>query len=376
MARWIVLAGITALLVIGYFATFYEHGQAQWRSVRFVEGELQAKARGVLTRMDAAWAKVKVDGQTAVLTGQAPSEADRDDLELAVRAAAGPGGPWLGGITQVHDGMTIAPKKNPYVWTAERTADGGIKLSGFVPGRRHQQAILAEAQKLFPAGVEDETVVAAGHPTGPWSETAIVSLQQVALLQSGSAQFAGAVVTIRGQARDADAQRSIYAAAQGLARTYEGIADVTLSSTVPLPETPKEEAAQIVPVAPAAQRLAAADCQKILDEVMTNNTIEFASRSAKLRPSSHRLLDRMAQTAVDCGTRYRITGHIDGTSVELGAGDLSQNRAEAVAEYLAAKGVAREQLVTVGADATQPAADNSTVEGQARNRRIEVSVLP
>ena len=48
MARWIVLAGITALLVTGYFATFYEHGQAHWRSVRFVEPELLAYARGAL----------------------------------------------------------------------------------------------------------------------------------------------------------------------------------------------------------------------------------------------------------------------------------------------------------------------------------------
>lgn len=379
MARWIVLAGFTALLVIGYFATFYEHGQAQWRSVRAVEGELQAKARGVLTRMGATWAKVKVDGQAATLTGEAPSEADRDDLELAVRSAAGPGGPWVGGITVVHDAMSVAKPKEPFIWTAERTADGGVKLTGYVPGQRHRRAILAEAHKLFPAGVTDETVVAAGLPTGPWGETAIWSLQQLSLLRSGEAQFKQTVVTIRGQARDAEAQSAIYAAAKALARPYEGVADVTLSAAVALPEAPKEEeevAAPVAPLTPSVQRLAAADCQKVLDQVMANNVILFASGSTTLRPSSHKVLDSMAQTAIDCGTRFRITGHIDGTSRELGSGDLSQNRAEAAAEYLVAKGVARERLVTVGADSTQPDGDNSTIEGQARNRRIEITVLP
>jgi outer membrane protein OmpA-like peptidoglycan-associated protein len=110
---------------------------------------------------------------------------------------------------------------------------------------------------------------------------------------------------------------------------------------------------------------------------MTDNTIEFANGSATLKASSHRLLDRMAQTAIDCGTlRFRITGHTDGTSRELGLGDLSQDRAEAAAEYMTAKGVARERLLTVGAGSSQPAADNSTVAGQARNRRIEITVLP
>jgi outer membrane protein OmpA-like peptidoglycan-associated protein len=375
MARWIWFAGFTAFLVIGYFATFYEHGKAQWRSVRFVEGELQAGANDVLKRVSATWARVQVDGQIATLTGVAPSEADRDDLESAVRAAVGPGGPWLGGITQVRDEMTVAKPVAPYTWSAVRTADGGVKLSGYVPGRRHRHAIGAEARKLFPKGVEDETVIAAGHATGPWADTAIWSLQQLSKLQSGEARFVDALIVVRGQARNADVQSAIYMSAKALKRPYEGVAEVTLAAAGTLPPAPTEPAPP--PVEPPAPRLGAADCQKLIDEAMSNNIIEFASGSAKLKASSHGLLDRMAQTAADCGgLRLRLTGHTDGTSLELAKDELSQQRADAAANYLAAKGLARERLITEGAGSSEPVAENSTVAGQARNRRVEITVLP
>jgi outer membrane protein OmpA-like peptidoglycan-associated protein len=377
MARWIVLAGITALLVTGYFATFYEHGQAHWRSVRFIEAELLTQARGALKESGANWAQVKMDGQVAILTGVAPSEADRDDLKLHVRAAAGPGGPWLGGITQVRDQMTVAPAKKPYTWSAKREADGRISLSGYVPGQRFRQAIGVEARKLFPAGVDDTTTVAAGHPTGPWESTAIWSLRQLSQLQAGDANFVDGVITVRGHASTAEAQAGIYASAKTLARSYQGIADITVSTApVALPDVPEETAPALVPVTPSTQRLSADACQKLLDQVMTDSVVAFARGSAKLRPTSHGLLDRMAQTSVDCGTRLLITGHIDGTSQELGLDDLDRGRAEAAAAYLAAKGVARERLVIEGAGSSQPAADNSTVAGQARNRRVEITVLP
>jgi len=377
MARWIVLAGITALLVTGYFATFYEHGQAHWRSVRFIEADLLAQARAAVKKTGASWAQVKMDGQVAILTGVAPSEADRDDLKLVVRAAAGPGGPWLGGITQVRDAMTVAPAKKPYTWSAKREADGRLSLSGYVPGQRFRQAISVEARKLFPAGVEDTTTIAAGNPTGPWADTAIWSLRQLSQLQAGDADFVDGVITVRGQATTAEAQAGIYASAKTLARSYQGIADITVSSApVALPEVPEESAAALTPATPSAQGLSPEACQKLLDQAMADNTISFASGSAKLRAASNAVLDRMAQTAVDCGTRFMITGHIDGTSKELGTDDLDRGRAEAAAAYLAAKGVARDKMVIEGVGSSQAAADNSTVAGQARNRRVEITVLP
>ena len=78
------------------------------------------------------------------------------------------------------------------------------------------------------------------------------------------------------------------------------------------------------------QSVAAADCQKLIDKVMANNTIEFASGSSEIRSVVHGMLDRLAEAATLCGTmKIRITGHIDASAGEMANSDLSQARANA-----------------------------------------------
>ena len=380
MTRWIVFAGITALLVTGYFATFYAQGRSYWRGVHAIPVELQAQAEKVIARSGATWANVKVDGQIATLSGTAPTEADRDDLREAVRQAAGAGGAWWGGITQVRESIQLEAAKSPYIWRARRGADGRISLSDYVPGQRFRRAIRAAAEDLFPTGVDDQMKIARGHPTGDWQGTAIWALKQLRDLETGEARFQDRVLTINGVARDAETKAKIELAAQKLPATYQGVTEITSAKAVPLPDAPAAEEvvdAAEVPVAPPVQRLAAADCQKMVDEAMASNVVRFASTSAAIKAGGNKVLDRMAKLATDCGTlRFRITGHTDGSSLEGAVDNLSRDRAEAAADYLTIKGVARERLVTMGAGSSQPLADVSTPEGQTRNRRIEVSVLP
>lgn len=377
MTRWIVFAGLTALLVTGYFATMYAHGGPRWRSVQSIPAELQRLAQEAVAREGAAWAQVKVDGQVATLRGVAPTEADREDVKQGVRGAAGAGGAWWGGITQVRDITTLADAIKPYTWRAVLGVDRRIRLSGHVPGRRYHQAIRAEARKLFPTGVEDQMKIARGHPTGAWDEAAIWALRQLSQLQVGEANFVDAVMTLRGQARDGKVQAALYTAAKSVPRPYEGVAEITLSSAVALPAPEEAVPLAAPPMLAPVQRLAAEDCQKLVDQAMASNTIEFAKGSATIKKTSHALLDRTAQTASACGgLRFRITGHTDGSIEEEDVADLSQTRAERVAMYLAARGVARDRLLTVGAGSSQPISDGSTSAAQARNRRIEISVLP
>ena len=69
--------------------------------------------------------------------------------------------------------------------------------------------------------------------------------------------------------------------------------------------------------------------------------------------------------------------HLTPKGIKLGfAGDvaLSQTRADTVAGYLARRGVARKKISAVGAGTDQPVGDSSTPSGQAKNRRIEITV--
>jgi outer membrane protein OmpA-like peptidoglycan-associated protein len=378
MTRWIVFAGLTALIVTGYFATFYAHGKSFWRSVRVVPAELQSKAEETIKKNNAqAWARVQVDGQIATLSGQAPTEADRDDLKLAVRQAAGPGGAWWGGITQVRDSMSLAPVRKPYFWMARLGENGRVSLSGYVPGQRYYREIKGAAKNIFPTGVDDQLEIAGGHPTGPWAETAVASLKQLTTLQSGEVRFENQVLTIKGEARDSAVQAAVYAWAKALPRPYQGGADVSLGTAMALPEVTADTPQVAEPIVAApVQRLAAADCQKLIDQAMSANSVSFEVMSAKLKAASKRL-DKIAQLGVDCGdVRFRVTGHTDGSSLEAAIEYLSQDRALAVSKYLQDKGVAKDRIHHEGVGSRSPVGDVDTPEGQARNRRAEVSIVP
>ena len=107
---------------------------------------------------------------------------------------------------------------------------------------------------------------------------------------------------------------------------------------------------------------------------MANNTIAFAAGSAEIRSVAHEMLNHLAQSASQCPLKVRITGHTDTTATDTADPTLSQQRADAVAGYLVRRGVARKRVLAIGAGTEQPVGDNSTPVGQAKNRRIEITV--
>ncbi len=73
--------------------------------------------------------------------------------------------------------------------------------------------------------------------------------------------------------------------------------------------------------------------------------------------------------------RVEIVGHTDDQGDEDSNLELSQQRADAVSAYVQAAGVPPERITAIGMGESDPVADNSTPEGQARNRRVEFSII-
>lgn len=73
--------------------------------------------------------------------------------------------------------------------------------------------------------------------------------------------------------------------------------------------------------------------------------------------------------------RIEIGGHTDNQGNASYNMKLSESRAKAVAEYLTAKGIDPKRLQYRGYGKTRPIADNTTEEGQAKNRRVEIKIL-
>ncbi len=102
----------------------------------------------------------------------------------------------------------------------------------------------------------------------------------------------------------------------------------------------------------------------------------FASDSYQLQPASFRELDRLVQLLTDNATmRIEIGGHTDNTGKAAYNLTLSENRANAVYNYLIQKGIDKKRLSYKGYGSSLPIADNDTPEGRATNRRTEFKVI-
>ena len=71
-----------------------------------------------------------------------------------------------------------------------------------------------------------------------------------------------------------------------------------------------------------------------------------------------------------------IQGYTDSLGTSAVNDALSLRRAEAVRDYFATQGVATERMRAEGLGAKRPVASNSTPDGRAQNRRIEIVIAP
>ncbi|HZF44427.1 MAG TPA: OmpA family protein [Sphingomonadaceae bacterium] len=115
------------------------------------------------------------------------------------------------------------------------------------------------------------------------------------------------------------------------------------------------------------------------DELVLNmpSGITFASNSFAIQPQFRDTLNQVAQTLKSYEQTFiDVRGHTDSTGGDAINVPLSQNRAQAVANYLVGQGVQSARIETRGYAATQPVADNNTEAGKQANRRVEIKIVP
>jgi outer membrane protein OmpA-like peptidoglycan-associated protein len=114
---------------------------------------------------------------------------------------------------------------------------------------------------------------------------------------------------------------------------------------------------------------------KVGKKVVLNNIL-FQTGKSILSTSSYSELDRLLGILNDNPQmKIEISGHTDNTgSLQLNL-KLSEDRAKAVVEYLAQKGIDRTRLEFKGFGPQQPIADNATADGRSKNRRVEFKIL-
>ncbi len=110
---------------------------------------------------------------------------------------------------------------------------------------------------------------------------------------------------------------------------------------------------------------------EILDRVY------FDTARATIQKRSYDVLNQVAATlkAHPEVTKLRVEGHTDSRGGAAMNQKLSQERADAVVDYMVDRGIDRDRLVAKGFGESQPIADNGTAKGRAKNRRVEFMII-
>ncbi|MEP2989708.1 MAG: OmpA family protein [Parasphingorhabdus sp.] len=107
------------------------------------------------------------------------------------------------------------------------------------------------------------------------------------------------------------------------------------------------------------------------------SNVTFGVDSSAIQPNFQETLGSVANTLSQYEKSYvDIFGHTDSTGSDAYNQSLSERRASSVSNFLSNSGVQSARLATQGFGESQPVATNSTEEGRAANRRVEIKIVP
>ena len=112
--------------------------------------------------------------------------------------------------------------------------------------------------------------------------------------------------------------------------------------------------------------------------ITLSGSVLFASAKWDVLPDAYAKLDSVAKalTEQDPDAKIVVEGYTDSQGSAPFNQDLSQKRADSVRAYLVGHGIASDRVTAQGFGLARPIADNSSPEGRANNRRVEIVVQP
>lgn len=227
---------------------------------------------------------------------------------------------------------------------------GTLHLAGHTASVAHENQLLRAAGKSFPGLKKVTNFKPLGTAPRQWTAATVAVLEALSTTKSSSAFLTRQALRIRGIGTDSwpEGFRLLRTSLQG---------PVNFDVDVVVPD-------RSIGVAALCTRAFAAH---------QPGAVRFEDSGTALRSGAYAALDRTISLANACrDATISITGHTDSSGPESWNQSLSLARAKAVADYVAARGIARERLNVVGAGSSAPIANNATRYGRSLNRRISI----
>ena len=110
-------------------------------------------------------------------------------------------------------------------------------------------------------------------------------------------------------------------------------------------------------------------------KLVAPENVTFATNSSTISSRFTNTLDSIASVLKEYpDSNITVSGHTDSTGNDAINNPLSVNRANSVASYLKQQGIASSRITATGYGSKQPIASNSTADGRAQNRRVEIKI--
>lgn len=250
--------------------------------------------------------------------------------------------------------------------------EGDISVSGALRTEAEKNRVLDRVRTLTGKDqIQDEVTINPTVRVALWLQPLLDTLDSATGTENLNVDIADTAMTLSAEAPDVETKDRIEnTMTTDLGKLMSVESTITVAEAEPEPEPEPEPAPEPEPepqpepdpLPPISEPMAEIDTRAIL----------FDSGSDNLKPESRKILDEIAQVLERYpDTIVTIAGYTDSSGDNTQNLLLSQNRADAVRDYLTGKNIAPEVLRAYGYGELAPIADNATPEGRAQNRRIE-----
>ena len=286
------------------------------------------------------------------------------------RSAAGPTGPLQ---SPAQSSTSRAPKFSLAPLAITRTGND-VTVSGNFPNDTAKAALMKALNGSWPPDVNivDQVTIIPGAAALDFSNAGPV-FNDSASIPDFSLTVNGDTITLAGTAASQDQKKTLERDAKRTWSNLNVVGKLAVNAPVPSPVPPPPVPPPPVPPPPPAP-VSCVDLQAAIDAV-TGGPINFANDGFSMTPDGIQILTQVADELKACPNAHAtLNGYTDNSGAEGINIPLSTQRAQAVADFLVAHGVAAAQLVVKGLGSVHPIAPNDTAEGRAKNRRVEIVV--
>lgn len=119
------------------------------------------------------------------------------------------------------------------------------------------------------------------------------------------------------------------------------------------------------------------EANAMFDKINSGNAltlyINFETGKSAIKPESQNIIDELSKMLSENSTlKITVEGHTDNVGNAVSNKTLSEQRTSSIKTALVNKGIAADRIKTIGYGQENPIADNSTNDGKAKNRRVEI----